>query len=485
MISSLYIFMKSIRFTASKFQKFLALFWCFAWSVFYALTVSSIPFLLFRVILCTANIIFAFLLIQRGFGEQQKLKKKQIFEITVSAYLFAFGISYILNYIAGLLVSVPYALFMQNDIVAGNPINYNQPIYLLLRFLTLILQLTLAFLIFRVRRLRKGFPFIFSRFTIVAALLFSGIILIIVSWVNLLSKSENIYRGYNMDIAGLIIAGVGIYILIRRLMKIYQLKRVRQNSDDHYERLWIEEKEKNERLCEASNAMHTALHKFTSRIDAMEAALENGVVSAVDIQNLQKDWQNELSAIKGIKPLKSTNITALDNLFAYFAKQFMKREICFNLVINGSIIYMTENIIDRGRLETLIADHLKDAQIAVDSSPNPYRGIMAVLGLSGEHYEFTVFDSGIPFEVDTLERLGTQRVTTHENEGGSGIGFMTTFETMNECKASLIISEKEPNTADYTKSVTIRFDGKKQYIIETYRPDEFTSSDRYIIINSD
>ena len=96
---------------------------------------------------------------------------------------------------------------------------------------------------------------------------------------------------------------------------------------------------------------------------------------------------------------------------------------------------------------------------------------------------FTVFDSGIPFEIDTLIRLGTQRVTTHAETGGSGVGFETTFEILRQYKASLIINEQDPSPVDFSKSVSIRFDGKKHYIIETHRPSEFPASKRYTIVS--
>ena len=262
---------------------------------------------------------------------------------------------------------------------------------------------------------------------------------------------------------------------------MFQRKRVQQNTEKHFENLWLEEKEKNDRLNGLNKSMHAVIHNFTDRILSMETAFEQGDVKLEDIQNLQKDFQDELAKIKGKKPLPSTKIKSIDKLFEHFAKQFADNHIIFNLMVNGSIVYMTQHVIKQGRLETLIVNHLKDAQIAVVASDNPFRGVMAVIGLSKDCYEFTVFDSGIPFKTDTLARLGTERVTTHAVSGGSGIGFETTFETMWECNASLVISEQEPSPNDYTKSVSIRFDGKNQYIIKTYRPDEFSASDRYMI----
>ena len=50
---------------------------------------------------------------------------------------------------------------------------------------------------------------------------------------------------------------------------------------------------------------------------------------------------------------------------------------------------------------------------------------------------------------------------------------MTTFETLEKTKASLIIEEKHQVTNnDYTKIVRIRFDDKQEYRIKSYRQNK-------------
>jgi len=77
--------------------------------------------------------------------------------------------------------------------------------------------------------------------------------------------------------------------------------------------------------------------------------------------------------------------------------------------------------------------------------------------------------------VNILRTLGKEQKTTHADAGGTGIGFMTIFEVLDEYKASLIIMEKSPDSSNYTKSVTIRFDNQNQYIIKSYRADSLGS----------
>jgi len=170
-------------------------------------------------------------------------------------------------------------------------------------------------------------------------------------------------------------------------------------------------------------------------------------------------------------------------MIEHFAEKFTSNKIEFVFKVNGSIPYMPEHVISQSRLETMIGAHLQDALIAVNASENTFRSVFIGIGLAGDCYEFAVSDSGVPFEVDTLVQLGTERVTTHADTGGSGIGFMITFETMRKYGASLIISEKQPSAADYTKSVTIRFEGNNRYTIETYRLNEFPPSDRFMVVD--
>ena len=52
---------------------------------------------------------------------------------------------------------------------------------------------------------------------------------------------------------------------------------------------------------------------------------------------------------------------------------------------------------------------------------------------------------------------------------------MTTFETLNKTKASLIINEYKE--AKYTKCIAIKFDSKCEYRIKSYRAKEIKSLD--------
>ena len=78
-------------------------------------------------------------------------------------------------------------------------------------------------------------------------------------------------------------------------------------------------------------------------------------------------------------------------------------------------------------------------------------------------------------------KLGKEQITTHKDSGGSGIGFVTTFETLREYNASLIIHEFNKGN-EFTKAVIASFDNKGEYRIISYRSDEIKKNNTKDII---
>ena len=127
---------------------------------------------------------------------------------------------------------------------------------------------------------------------------------------------------------------------------------------------------------------------------------------------------------------------------------------------------MTNHLITEDELDTLLADHIKDAIIAINYSENSNRSILVRLGKINDIYSLYIYDSGIQFEKDVLDKLGKEPITTHKDSGGTGMGFMNTFDTLNKTNASLTIKQIGPPSKDnYTKVIMITFDGKHEVTI--------------------
>lgn len=483
-LTSIFLFCKAGNLRPSTIIMMLSAFWCLAWAILDAFNIPWMPFILVRSAFCAATIFFLWILF------------KEKLDTAVSAFLLSYGISYVFHSIAFLIIGFTFAPFLSTGLSSYSLINFNQPIYLLLYTLIAVLQILIAFLFFKIRRFKLGFPFLSGRYTVATALIITGIVLALASLVAAQEGNFGTYRIFVPLAAGIIIVGVGIYIWIKRSMKIFQRKR----AWEHNEELYLQEKEELNSKLEYYKEMHETVMAANHRMMHRQAMTERSVLKLMEkmrdfditaefseelgvmmneIRNLSGEYVEEVGE-KVFKKLPSTNIKTVDDMFAFFAERFADNGIDFSLKINGSIIYMVENVITRGKLETMIGDHLQDALVAVKASDGDTRSVLAMLGEVEDCYEFSVQDSGIPFEPDTLVRLGKERVTTKED--GVGIGFMTTFATMRECGASLVIHENTP-ASDFSKTITIRFDRKQQYVIETYRPNDFPESDRYVIID--
>ena len=268
-------------------------------------------------------------------------------------------------------------------------------------------------------------------------------------------------------------------IMIQRTLALYyKQKLLAKNIEDYKSEIALkdaqikslsDEKYKISKLNhEFYNRQKALIHKV-EEITSMNTEIADELDLSKQINDLTKEYTDKAQEIKTLDKLPTTGIVEIDDMFKYMQSECDSKKIQFNLKINGNIYHMINNKIPQSRLVTLIGDHLRDAIIAIDFSNNTFKSILAVLGENNGVYEFCVFDTGIEFKIDTLLNLGLKPATTHKDSGGTGIGFMTTFETMKETKASLIIDEmREMSNTDYTKSVTIRFDGKNEYRIKSY-----------------
>jgi len=480
LLSSLYIFKKAIKYVAPPNHIAFSVLWCLLLSSFYATQPGWIQPLELRVLILLISIAFIMIL--------TKLKADTV----ISAYLFSLGLSYAFLGISAISMMLILSPLLDREYLDGFYLDFDRPLYLLFATLTLVLQLFLAHLFFRIRRFKNGFPFLLKGYAVILALIIGGALLLFLILMRAATEPTDVF----FFVAGILIIGIGIYIWIRRSIKAMQRKWAREDNEALHQREVAElkhdlqlERDINENLRAANHSLN---HRLASVEKSVVRLIEIGrrtgpspefdcemLLALTDLRNLAADYCAEVGRVKVDTILPSTNIRAIDDLFRLFAERFAASDIAFKLKVTGSIVYMTESTVEQGKLETIIGDHLQDALVAVRASENSMRSAMATIGEVGDHYEFTVYDSGVPFEVDTLVRLGAERVTTYADNGGSGVGFMKTFETMRECGASLIIRENRGGV--FSKSVTICFDGDNQYIIETYRPDDFPESDRYTV----
>ena len=363
---------------------------------------------------------------------------------------------------------------------------------ILILIVTMIVSNLILYQVFKIKKFKNGIAFLQSEKKInnisVIGFFFIGTTIVIYS---ILGN----YRGYMFNtylFTGILIEAICMFVWIRRKITKYYKQKLKEKTIEELENEIKQKDQEISKILKENQDIATINHKYSNRIKSLEEIsaqilskpeiIEKMKVEfGTDFGDIQKqinkiseEYSKEMQEnIKHEKQLVKTGIFGIDNILEYMKKEAEKSKIKFELKINANIKYMIENIIDQSKLETLLGDHIKDAIIAINHSNNTYRSILTIIAIIEDCYEICIYDTGIEFEIETLLNLGTKPITTHKETGGSGIGFMTTFETLKETKASLIIEEKhEMNNTDYTKAVRIRFDGKNEYRISSYRAEK-------------
>ena len=184
------------------------------------------------------------------------------------------------------------------------------------------------------------------------------------------------------------------------------------------------------------------------------------------LQEDLKKISQQLNENSKLPKLDKTGITEVDDMLNVMQEECRLNDIDFVLQLNGNIYQMTNNYIAKEDLAILLADHIKDAIIAINHSDNVNKSIMVRLGKIEECFAVYIYDSGIEFPKKVLEKLGKIPITTFPDEGGTGMGFMNTFDLLKKSNASLIIESVGKLSKDnYTKVIKIKFDNKNQIYV--------------------
>lgn len=329
---------------------------------------------------------------------------------------------------------------------------------------------------FKIKRFNKGFSFLkeklVNEYFNVLVLNISIIILFLII---------TLYN-YQIKITGefgvaLIIFSIIMFITIQKSIKQYYKQKMLiqelKETKEELENKKAEIKELEQENLNFSKTSHTIAHsqksiehKLNELMQKSETAEEIEIASRVEKISKEIRSQRTTTIVK-------TTIPEIDNILKYMKTESEKNHIDYQVQIKGNLYHMTNNYIEKQDLEILLADHIKNAIIAINHSKNTNKSILVRIGLIDGIYGIHIYDTGIEFEPETLKHIGKKPSTTHADEGGTGMGFMNTFETLKKYKASMEIREiGKPSKDNYTKIIIIKFDQKNEFKISSYRQQE-------------
>lgn len=338
----------------------------------------------------------------------------------------------------------------------------------LMMIIILSIYCILTHLILKLKRIQKGIV-IFNNNTSNESF---DIIILNVSVIILLSVI--VFENYKEVITGKIGIAMSIFIFVmflsiyESLQLYYKQKLLVQELNETKEELENKKKEIEKLEQENLNFSKTS-HSLNHKQKILEHKIneliqKNEIAEEMQIKDKVEKLSKELYKEKETVEITKTGVPEIDDILSYMQEECIKNKIEFNIQIIGNIFYMTNNIISKEDLQILLADHIKDAIIAINHCDNINRSILVKLGKITDSYGLYIYDSGIEFEQETLEKLGKVPITTHSEEGGTGMGFMNTFDTLRKYKASLIIEQYgSPSIDNYTKVIMIKFDKKENF----------------------
>lgn len=391
--------------------------------------------------------------------------------LSITTTVISFGIGFVSYAISSFSVSILFH-FVGVPHLSSREITFSAVISLL--------QLLICYFPWKIRRLKSGMPFLRNIGGGDAGVMASTILLCCIIIANNAGGTKSV--SFIFPILLVFVLGLFIFLWWRhRLQKAYIEKIKTRELEALHDALHKEEK-RIKQLESNNDYLAKIIHKDNKLIPAMELAVREYLQFSEqnDEAGIQKEGQILLSQLKTIsceragiitgyqsesKKIPSTDVSQIDMLMNYMYRKANENSIKYDVAISGSIKYMTEKVISVSDLRTLLADLIENAIIAVKASDK--KEILVMLSICDGVYVIDVFDSGLPFEPKVLMNFGREKITTHADTGGSGIGLMTVSSILSGYRASFLVEEYPEGSGNFTKKVSVKFDNLNQFNVKS------------------
>ena len=349
-------------------------------------------------------------------------------------------ISYSIAYCGIFLLRIPVEI-----LITQLPIQNDMLCNIIITVLSGALLLPLSALLFRFHRLQRGMPFLKeNNDNNTLGVVLSILLLFIISYSNLEQQAITV------TLLIVIVVATGILLLIwwrTKLTDRYRRK-LREKEFSLLENSLQELQEDHEKLSRI-------IHRDNKLIPAMLLAVkqfadENNKAEElyVYLTSRAEDRQKLLSDTLPSQHPPCGN-AAIDALLTYMSQKAVHAQTDF--IIDCANLPPIETL----DLSTILSDLIENALYACTSAKRK------IIQLQLKTDRIIISDSGEMFPDNVLFQLGIKRITSHPDNGGTGIGMMTLFELLKKYRASLSIFKSPDNPI--TKSIVIKFDNFSKY----------------------
>lgn len=370
-------------------------------------------------------------------------------------------------------------------------------------FIIGILCFVFQILIFKIKRLRAGMPFLYKSSFISIGLIISFVITLIKTIDQILTHKEkyssNILLGALLPFATLLLALLLFTWWRKQITKSYIEKLRKLEIQSLYDEL-AEKEEQIKKLTKDNDSLASIIHTDNKLIPAMEHAVteflsntdfhdpdafkQYGKDLTERLREMTHDRQGILDSYEYTdKKLKLTGLVSVDAMLVFMQQKEEAKHIVFECKHTPETLNYLLTKISEKDLSLLLSDLLENAIISMRGM-DAGRLQITFGKLQNEAY-ISVADTGCDFELDTLHSFGIKQHTTHENTGGSGRGLIAIWDYKKKYRATIQIQEYEKNTNAFTKRIFFSFNSKNHYVIQSFRHAEIkntqTRGDLYII----
>lgn len=357
----------------------------------------------------------------------------------------------------------------------------NKPEHLpIIALLTGVIQAFLIKRIFSIKRFKKGIPFSTTPTFINISTIFCLLLMSLIFYISLdhgqLQKYVFAFFIFIAILAFLIYWWQAqITKSYRRSLELRELESLRTEVVEQNALIQklLEENEKLARITHRDNTLISTLKNSTVQYLAtdFESVEEAKAVRDELIANINTLSEGRSSLPSDYNEKKArdfdTGFSLLDKMLNYMDGEAIKANIAFSVHLGTELKNFVPHDISESDLVHLVDDLLKNAFKSTLTCEK--RIVQLQFYKLGKHFVVEVSDNGIPFEVESLVKMGIEKRTTYAD--GSGIGLMDIWSTKEKVGATYHIEEYEA-AAPFSKKISMTFDKKNRYSIRTWRKDE-------------
>lgn len=411
-------------------------------------------------------------------------------KLSLVATMISFGLSYATSSAFIFLFVTLFYIFSTSN---------NLPYNFILLF-SGILSYMFLHIPFSHKRFKKGMQFLYDKTVLNFGAFVSLIILLCLTLGRILDTPSSITKV--VPLLSILLLGFLLLFWWRNQITKSYLEKLRKAELKSLRQELEEKNAQIEKLRKNNDELARIIHRDNKLIPSMESVVydlleQSGELSQEDFKakgySLAKELRDMSASRAGIltayqakgQHIPITGVCSVDALLSYMQKQAASFEICFDVNISTNLVAFARDVISADDLSHLLSDLLENAIIATKNGTT--KKIQLRISCITNQYIIEISDTGTSFPVEILQAFGIEQQTSHENDGGSGIGLMDIWKLKKKYRASLHIQEFPPNQDTFTKKISLIFDSKNHYFIHTYRPQEILMtlkrSDLYVFEN--